>query len=84
MHERSIDIRNALYNTLEIVVLYLQGDSSIHTENILQRLAQVMAISKRRVLINDNINFDIELISSVVCLDALDQFDGFGKPHRHV
>jgi hypothetical protein len=50
----------------------------------LQGLPQIVTIPQSRVLINNNIDFDIEFIAGVIGLDTLDLLDGLRKAHRHV
>lgn len=43
-----------------------------------------MAVAQVGVLIYNNIDFYVKLISSMVSLDALDVLDGLRKAHCHV
>lgn len=47
-------------------------------------LPQVVAVLERGARVEDDINFYIELVACVVCLDALDLLDCFGESHRQV
>lgn len=56
-----------------------------HTlEHILQTLAQVVAVPEGHALVEDDVDFDVELVARVVGLAALDGFDGFGEAHGEV
>ena len=56
-----------------------------HTlKDILQTLAQIMAIPETDGLIEDDIDLDIEFIAGMVGLQALDVLDGFGEAHGEV
>lgn len=53
-------------------------------EDVLQTLAEVVAVAQARVLGEHNVDLDVEFVASVVGLEALDLFDRLREAHRHV
>jgi len=43
-----------------------------------------MAVSQVHVLIKDNVDLNIKLVSCMVSLQALDLFDGLGESHSEI
>jgi hypothetical protein len=53
-------------------------------QDVLQRFAEVMAISQAHTLIKDDIDLDIKLIAGMVRLQTLDLLNGFSETHGQV
>lgn len=52
--------------------------------DILQALAQVVAVAQTRAFVEHDVDFDVELVAAVVGLETLDGLDGFGEAHGEV
>ena len=52
--------------------------------NILQTFAQVMAVPQPNMLVDDQINFDVQIVTSVICLHGSDLLDSVGEAHGEV
>lgn len=59
-------------------------DSWYGLQNILQTLTEIMTISQAGVLIEDDVDFNVQFVSSVVGLQALDTLDSLGEAHGQV
>ena len=53
-------------------------------KDVLQALAEIMAIAEAHALVEDDVDFDVEFVAGVVGSDALDAFDGAGEAHGEV
>lgn len=53
-------------------------------DNVLQTLAEIVAVAETRAFVEDDVDFDVQLIAAVVGLQALDGFDGLGESHGEV
>ena len=53
-------------------------------EDVLQALAQVVAVAEGHVLVEDDVDLDVELVAGVIGLQALDFLDGAGEAHGQV
>ena len=52
--------------------------------NVLQTLAEIMAVAETCAFVEDDVDFDVELVAAVVSLLALDGLDGLGEAHGEV
>lgn len=53
-------------------------------EDVAQTLAQVVAVLEGDAVVEDDVNFDIELVAGMVGLQALDLADGVGEAHGEI
>ena len=53
-------------------------------DNVLKTLAEIVAVAETRAFVEDDVDFDVQLIAAVVGLQALDGFDGLGESHGEV
>lgn len=68
------------------IILMYEGTINVRhrLQHILQRLAQIMAISQAHILIEHDIYLNVELVSRVIGLQALDLLDSLGESHGEV
>lgn len=50
----------------------------------LQTLSKVMSILQSKFLVQDNVDFNVDSVSGVICMYRCDSLDGFGEAHDEI